>query len=547
MPAVASAQVAKHVEVTKDYAPSVSQAQKLSSLPDMTDTVTMRPDIDYTITPRSYETSLETRNFKPATITYWDYSRSRPLYASVAMGAPLQSEADAYISTFNKDKGYAMAYVNHWGDYRNRRNLLDERVKKSTAEMSNRIGGRAGLVWGRHLLEADIYGDQQLRHRYPTTGEKIHFGKLQGKVRLGDDFTDLSRWNFNIEAGGGFFLDGNKGGNYNQSNFEAKAAVGKMLGQHLFKLHVSYSGVYGAKTIDAYKNGTLMAGLRYGFSGKRFEFVVGADYYYDKVSESVDSPHHIFPNLKMTWKNRSQGFIPFVEVDGGLRRHDFASLMYENPFFTPIEGVGSLLASAPNEAVYNGRAGFGGVLGRGVFAYNLSAELSFANDHFYWFANNANYYFTSAYQHSLRIDGSILLRPAAWFEAELKAGVYVWENYDNHYSNRPNFETSLKLSFVARRFSADINFGYRGGIKWMTMAEGSDTGDLIALPAPPTLSFSHVKTDSELTLGLYAEYRINDRWGVFAEGRNFTGSRIYEWYGYYRDSAEGLLGVKFTF
>lgn len=63
LPVAVSAQVAKQVEVTKDYTPSVSTAQKMSILPDMTDTVTMRPDIDYTITPRSYETSLMTRNF----------------------------------------------------------------------------------------------------------------------------------------------------------------------------------------------------------------------------------------------------------------------------------------------------------------------------------------------------------------------------------------------------------------------------------------------------------------------------------------------------
>ncbi|MBQ2429633.1 MAG: hypothetical protein II274_02155, partial [Alistipes sp.] len=62
VPSFTWAQVSKHVEVTKDYKPTVNQAQKLSIIPDMTDTVTMRPDIDYTITPRSYETALMTEN-----------------------------------------------------------------------------------------------------------------------------------------------------------------------------------------------------------------------------------------------------------------------------------------------------------------------------------------------------------------------------------------------------------------------------------------------------------------------------------------------------
>lgn len=124
LPVAASAQVAKQVEVTKDYVPMVKSAQKLSVIPDMTDTVTMQPDIEYEVTPRSYETSMLVQNFRPATITYWDYNRSRPFYARGAFGVPLTSEADIYVSTYNKDRGYAMAYVNHWGDYRNRRNYL---------------------------------------------------------------------------------------------------------------------------------------------------------------------------------------------------------------------------------------------------------------------------------------------------------------------------------------------------------------------------------------------------------------------------------------
>ena len=41
------AQVTKQVEVTKTYVPEVSKAVKLPIVPDMTDTVRLRPEIDY--------------------------------------------------------------------------------------------------------------------------------------------------------------------------------------------------------------------------------------------------------------------------------------------------------------------------------------------------------------------------------------------------------------------------------------------------------------------------------------------------------------------
>ena len=66
----ATAQVEKQVEVTKAYVPSLEQATKLKIEPDMTDTMTLRPEIDYTITPLTLQTTLATRPIRPVTVTY---------------------------------------------------------------------------------------------------------------------------------------------------------------------------------------------------------------------------------------------------------------------------------------------------------------------------------------------------------------------------------------------------------------------------------------------------------------------------------------------
>mgnify|MGYP000432945463 CR=1 FL=1 len=74
------AQVTKQVEVTKVYVPEVSKAVKLPIVPDMTDTVRLRPEIDYTVTPSALATNLSTEPFRPASVTYWEFNRPRPLY-----------------------------------------------------------------------------------------------------------------------------------------------------------------------------------------------------------------------------------------------------------------------------------------------------------------------------------------------------------------------------------------------------------------------------------------------------------------------------------
>lgn len=538
LPATLYAQVSKQVEVEKDYKPSVSTAQKLAIVPDMTDTVMMRPEIDYSFMPRSYETSLMTENFKPATIAYWDFVRSRMLYVKAGAGAPLMSEADVYISTYRKDRGYAMAYVNHWGDYRNRSTLEGTAALHST-QMSNRIGGRAGLFLGRRKLEVDIYGDNQLRHRYPSTGERIAYGDVNGKIRVGDDFADLSRWNFNVEVGGKLYGHNAQivdKGKFNQSNLFARAAVGK----NHFRVHAGFEGAYGQGALENYKNNILMAGARYGFGGKKFDFLIGADYYYDRVGELTDSPHRIFPYLRMMWQNAKQSFVPYVEVEGGIKHHDFASLSYVNPYIVASEDISVKLSSLPNEAVYDGRVGVSGNLGKGIFSYNLSAELSFANNHAYWYSSGADYLFELAYQHSLRLNGNMVFRPSGWFVAEIGAGVYVWENYDDFYSSRPNLDVDVKLRYTGRRLMIGANVELQSSIKWMTLSN-------VPTPAGVVPDFAYVQTPSTFIVSLDAEWRINDRWGVYAQARNLTGSKMYEWLHYYDDSVQGLVGVKYSF
>jgi hypothetical protein len=148
--------------------------------------------------------------------------------------------------------------------------------------------------------------------------------------------------------------------------------------------------------------------------------------------------------------------------------------------------------------------------------------------------------FELAYQHSLRLNGNAVFRPSGWFVAEVTVGAYVWENYDDFYSSRPNFDLDVKLKYSGRRLSIGANLEVQSGIKWMTLAEQQ-------APAGMVPNFTYVQTPSTLVVGLDAEWRINERWGVYAEARNLTGSKIYEWLCYYNDSVQGLVGVKYSF
>ena len=211
VPGVLNAQVEKRVEVSKAYVPSVEHATKLAVRPNMVDTAAIQPEIDYSITPLTLETQLATRPIRPATITYWEFDRPLPFYLKAGAGYPLNSALDLYVSTQNPDIGYALGYINHDGRYGRIPYTPDG--DHSALWMDNRVGVAAGKYIGRHVLEGEVSYRNRIIDRYglfpdpdfPTfdNGNRRVIGDLQGKIRIGDDFNDLSRTNFNVEVTAG--------------------------------------------------------------------------------------------------------------------------------------------------------------------------------------------------------------------------------------------------------------------------------------------------------------------------------------------------------
>lgn len=150
LPCSVSAQVEKRVEVTKAYVPSVESAAKLAVVPDMTDTVKMRPEIDYTITPLSLQTTLATRPIRPATVTYWEFNRPLPFYLKAGAGYPLNSVLDFYASSQNPGTGYVVGYVNHEGRYAKIKNdfgIKNNSTRCSTASAPRPASISANTFW----------------------------------------------------------------------------------------------------------------------------------------------------------------------------------------------------------------------------------------------------------------------------------------------------------------------------------------------------------------------------------------------------------------
>ena len=94
VPRNASAQEQKHVEVTTIYTPEVERVKKLDVPASVAEGADIEPEINYNVTPETWQIKLQDHNFAPAKASYWDFSRAEHCYTRLASGYPLISDAE---------------------------------------------------------------------------------------------------------------------------------------------------------------------------------------------------------------------------------------------------------------------------------------------------------------------------------------------------------------------------------------------------------------------------------------------------------------------
>lgn len=568
LPCSVSAQVEKRVEVTKAYVPSVESAAKLAVVPDMTDTVKMRPEIDYTITPLSLQTTLATRPIRPATVTYWEFNRPLPFYLKAGAGYPLNSVLDFYASSQNPGTGYVVGYVNHEGRYAKIKN--DFGIKNNSTRMLNRIGAAAGKYFGKHILEGDLSYENRMYHRYGmyvapgvtsdmAPGAMADYGDANIAVRFGDDFQDLSRVNFEIAIRGGLFFDHSEWPDYNdkarQTTLETHAKIARGFGRHRLAAEIGYMRLAGQKAIDFYNQQLIRAALRYGVEGGVVRLEAGADYYHDKV-KSLEAENYIIPFVRLNLNLGTDGLCPFFEMDGSVDDNGFRSLTRQNPYV-----VAPAFLQTKSSVDYNGRFGIGGSIWRGKFDYRVYAGFSVRDNHPYWYVSD-NYAIDGekavagaamrpalARQTVLSFNGEVTWRPVSSFRTELGVHGYIYNDDETKLHNgAPSFDGSLSAHYDGRKISFGAGVYLQSARKWSAVFENTETetapGDT---EQRVTMLYDTFEAPFAVDLRVNFDWKVSGRVTLFAEGRNLINRRLYEYPFYPEYGANFTVGVKANF
>ena len=546
LPVVAEAQVAKQVEVTKAYVPVVAEAVKLPIEPNMVDTVKMRPEIDYSISPKVYSTSMSTHSFKPATVTYWEYNRPKNFYVKAGVGYPLNTVGDAYASIHRERVGYLLAYVNHFGEYAKLPNYKGELTK--AMQMQNRVGAAGGLYCGKKIFEGDLNYNTENYHRYAGDGSEIDFEDINIKLRFGDSFTDLSRANFDIALFGNYFNDKAGWLDENQRRLQeahagAKTRIAREFKNHYAEIVAGYDGRWGFKDLERYSDNLISAGVRYGYKSNLLELLVGADYCYDRIKGRDKASHYVLPMLKARINTGPREIvIPFVEVESSIENNSFHSLIQRNPY---VEFI-SRQFSMPNTVNYDMRFGIEGRLARDKFAYRLHAGMSFIENSIYWYNYDIMWLRAETGRRNvLSLNLEVDYKPINSLVMSAGVSGYIFNDFaDIHLGDRKialdggrsPFEAYVKVRYNFGKVSVGASADFHGKALWSSI----ERVDPEQAPESANMVKQTVQTPFYANVSLDVDWKLSKSCSLFLEGRNLANAKIYHW-AWYRE-----LGIHFT-
>ncbi|MFR9620318.1 MAG: hypothetical protein SNH63_03745 [Rikenellaceae bacterium] len=529
-------QIDRNVEVVKAYVPNIEPTDKLALVPDMSDDSYIMPDIDYSITPVSVESTFDLTHYKASTMNFTEYTSYPHYYLKLGAGLPLQSVVDLYASSFNVDQSFVMGYFNQSGRYANIDN--DFGVEHSGSSQSHFRGGvAAGTYVGQRgkMLRGELRYRSDLWSRYATMCDSDYSHPLYqsggAQVEFGDDFVSLSGVDYALRGGVNYFWDR---ADYSSTSYNLEAQFAGMIGSGKLLGSVGFEGISAAD--GSISNSTFTIGANYSKYGEKFRFEFGAKYYGDDLSLAGSAEGYIVPRLMLDYNIASTKFVGYVDLDGGLLYNDFGGLSEVNPYLA----LGSY--GDRNTMLYDLDLGLKGAILKGALSYNVYFDYDITTANRYWTfvgsASELNNYFVLSLSDMTKVGASVELEyiPRSNTTIRLEASLA------NYIDNDAQIVANGMASGVAR-----LSWEQRLGKLSLTLLGDYRSSREVTVMDSSTLEVGNRTLGAEFDMGVSLNYRLSDRFFIFGDVRNIFNADIYDW-AYYREYGVNFMaGIKVQF
>jgi hypothetical protein len=538
----------------------IEPAYRMTSLPNVIDTVISTKVIEYPLLVLQQSTSITVDPIKAAKInTESLLSNLYNSYAKLGIGSKLMPLGELYVNSKWSSKYLWGIHAKHLSSFGNFQDYAPAQFDRTKIDLNGSI------LRSRYTLKSGIHYNNEGLHYYgwkiPTDSvdrkeiaQRYH--DVGGMLSFLSHKADSATFNYGITADYNYFtnqksyLDTNGDWRANENNigfqFFGKYAVGKEVFSGELSVRnnrYKYGSPGDTNLIDAdtgfvFNNAliSLKPKITSLLQENRFRAEVGVDL---SIDASQKTKFYVFPLIELKYALFNNIFIPYAGLRGGIKQNSLKSLVNQNEFILTNQELRN-----ENTAI-DFYAGFKGVLSKHI-SFNASASFARIKDKVFFTTDtlfSVGNKFTAIYDtlNLTTIEASLTYQLNEKIKIEGVGRFFSYALINNSFAwNLPTWQTILRGHYNMYDkliFNLDVNL--EGGRKALVYEAGEDVieeNNQFAL---------NLGTIADVNLG--AEYRYNKRLSAFIQFNNIASQSYQRWYNYPVQRFQVLGGITARF
>ena len=549
------------VTVTKAYSPTISDAFKLKSVPNLNDSIVLqKKKIEYNIFSVPVASTFAPAKGKASAVKKMPAPELFNSYASAGAGNPSNAIAKFYTSrTINRDERLDLG-LNHNSsratidgvDLESKYANTNVDATYSKRERDMNWGANVGLqhqLYNWYGLPAGVFDLATIN----TIDERQNYfmGEVGGYINVEDAYFKDANLKYRrfwdaVESGENRLVFG--------TGFEFP------VGEESFGININMDYVGGSFANANVNSITNDVGIKYsniqvginptlGMLRDDLALNLGVNIVYGMDMETSESNFYIYPAVTASYRLLDDNVIAYGGIEGELRQNSYYDLVEENPFVSPTLDI------QPTDSQYDAYVGLKGQLLPNL-SYNIKGSYTAENRRPLFKLNPLNsfrndekgYYYGNSFEvfyddiKTLGLFGELNIDVNRNFTLGINAEVYEYDTEtDNPAWNLPNLKGSLFMDY-------QIDENWFMGANLFYVGEREDFATIVVQNPPPEgIDATSINLDSYFDANAHVGYRVNNQLSIFVNAANIANNNYQKWANYPVQGLQVLGGATYKF
>ncbi len=549
------------VTVTKAYTPTISDAFKIKSLPNLNDSIVLqKKNIEYSIFSVPVASTFSPSKGKASTVKRLPPPVLYNSYASAGGGNPANIMAKFYtVRTIDRESNFTLG-LDHNSSKGDIAGVALDNIYSNSKLDASYANRQSDYNWGIDLgvqhqlynwygLPEGVYDENTIngineRQNYFMAGADAH-------IKVEDSFFENAKLHYRR------FWDGVKSGE-NRAIFDA--GFNFPVGDENFGIKAKVDFVNGDFKNASINNADNLAGIAYSnlqvginpsltMLRDDLSLNLGVNLVYGLDMENSDSNFYIYPAVTASFRVLDESVIAYGGIEGELKQNSYYDFVKENPYVSPT------LTVAPTDRQYDAYVGIKGQLLpnlsyniRGSYTaenrrplYKLNPRNDFRNDDKgYYYGNSFEVFYDDL--KTLGIFGELNVDVNRNFTLGVNAAFYDYSTETGNPAwNLPNITGSLFMDYqIGEKWYTGANLFYVG--------ERDDFASIAVQNVPPSQFPSTMITlEGYFDANAHIGYRLSDQLSIFLKVANIANKNYQRWANYPVQGIQVLGGATYKF